>query len=57
MQAASLFDDFAFDVFPPVQDGLGASEVDGGGYHVVQSLVAVVVVIDELVEAPLELVR
>src|SRR5258708_20342813 len=57
MQAASLFDGFSFDLFPPFENGLTAPEVDVNRRQVVQALVVsrVVVVLDELVDALLEL--
>src|SRR5438094_9536058 len=39
MQAASLFDGFSFDLFPPFENGLTASEVDVSRRQVVQALV------------------
>src|SRR6266516_2956648 len=57
MQAASLFDGFSFDLFPPFENGLTASEVDVSRRQVVQALVVstVVVVLDELLDALFEL--
>src|ERR1700746_534649 len=57
MQAASLFDGFLFDLFPPFENGLTASEVDVSRRQVVQALVVstVVVVRDELLDALFEL--
>jgi hypothetical protein len=37
MQAASLFDGFSFDLFPPFENGLTASEVDVSRRQVVQA--------------------
>src|SRR5260370_30534131 len=50
MQAASLFDGFSFDLFPPFENGLTASEVDVSRRQVVQALVVstVVVVLDDV---------
>ena len=52
MQAASLFDGFSFDGFPPFEYGRCSTEVDVSGRQVVQTLVvaAVVVVLDELAD-------
>jgi hypothetical protein len=36
MQAASLFDGFSFDLFPPIENGLTAPEVDVSRRQVVQ---------------------
>src|SRR2546427_10247209 len=57
MQAASLFDGFSCDLFPPFENGLTASEVDVSRRQVVQALVVstVVVVLDELLDALFEL--
>jgi precorrin-6A synthase len=57
MQAASLFDGFSFDLFPPFENGLTAPEVDVNRRQVVQALVVsrVVVVLDELLDALFEL--
>src|SRR5258708_12358043 len=57
MQAASLFDGFSFDLFPPFENGLTAPEVDVSRRQVVQALVVsgVVVVLDELLDALFEL--
>ena len=57
MQAASLFDGFSFDLFPPFENGLTAPEVDVSRRQVVQALVVstVVVVLDELLDAVFEL--
>ena len=57
MQAASLFDGFSFDLFPPIENGLTAPEVDVSPRQVVQALVVstVVVVPDELLDALFEL--
>jgi putative ABC transport system substrate-binding protein len=57
MQAASLFDGFSFDLFPPFENGLTASEVDVSRRQVVQALVVstVVVVLDEPLDALFEL--
>ena|SRR6516225_8772040 len=53
MQAASLLDGFSFDLFPPFENDLAASEVDVSRRQVVQALVVstVVVVADELLDA------
>src|SRR5947208_1238287 len=40
MQAASLFDGFSFDLFPPFENGLTAPEVNVNRRQVVQALVA-----------------
>jgi hypothetical protein len=57
MQAASLFDGFSFELFPPFENGLTAPEVDVSRRQVVQALVIseVVVVPDELLDALFEL--
>src|ERR1700746_3386421 len=57
MQAASLFDGFSFDLFPPFENDLTAPEVDVSRRQVVQALVVstVVVVADELLDALFEL--
>ena len=57
MQAASLFDGFSFDLFPPIENGLTAPEVDVSRHQVVRALVAsrVGVVLDELLDAVFEL--
>src|ERR1700746_556600 len=57
MQAASLFDGFLFDLFPPFENGLTASEVDVSRRQVVQALVVstVFVVRDELLDSLFEL--
>ena len=57
MQAASLFDGLSFDLFPPIENGLTAPEVDVSRRQVVQALVisTVVVVLDELLDAVFEL--
>src|SRR5258707_5835825 len=57
MQAASLFDGFSFDLFPPFENGLTAPEVDVNRRQVVQALVVsrVIVVLDELLDALFEL--
>ncbi len=49
MQAATKFEGLSFDGLPPCQNGLGLSEGDGFGRHVVRTLVGMlgVVVIDE----------
>ena len=49
MLQASLFDGFAFDLFPFQQDGLSAPEVHIGGREVLQAFVvsAVIVMTDE----------
>jgi hypothetical protein len=38
MQAASLFDGFLFDSFPPFEDGRSSAEVDVGRCQVVRKL-------------------
>ena len=57
MQAASLFDGFSFDLFPPIENGLTAPEVDVSRHQVVRALVVsrVGVVLDELLDAVFEL--
>ena len=57
MQAPSLFDGFPFDAFPPLENGRSSSEVNVDRRQVVQALViaAIVVVLDELADAQLEL--
>src|SRR5271167_2128083 len=57
MQAASLFDGFSFDGFPPFEYGRSSAEVDISRRQVVQALVisTVVVVLDELADALFEL--
>ena len=45
MQAASLFDGFSFDLFPPFENGLTAPEVDVNRRQVVQALVVSRVVV------------
>jgi hypothetical protein len=57
MQTPSLFDGFAFDAFPPFENGRSCSEVDVSRRQVVQALVisAIVLVLDELADAELEL--
>src|SRR5947209_5265860 len=57
LQAASLFDGFSFDLFPPFENDLAAPEVDVSRRQVVQALVVstVVVVLDELLDALFEL--
>jgi hypothetical protein len=59
MQAPSLFDGFPFDVFPPLENGRSSSEVNVNRRQVVQALVIplIVVVLDELADAQLELAR
>jgi hypothetical protein len=53
VQAASLFNGFSFDGFPPFENGRCSTEVDVGWRQIVQTLVvaAVVVVLDELADA------
>src|SRR3954465_11095202 len=57
MQAASLFDGFSFDLFPPIENGLTAPEVDVSRHQVVRALVVSRdgVVLDELLDAVCEL--
>jgi len=57
MQAASLFDGLSFDGFPPFEYGRSSSEVDVSRGQIVQALVisTIVVVLDELADAPFEL--
>lgn len=59
MQAPSLFDGFPFDAFPPLEKGRSSSEVNVDRRQVVQALVIapIVVVLDELADAQLELAR
>ena len=59
MQAPSLFDGFPFDAFPPLENGRSSSEVNVDRRQVVQALVIapIVVVLDELADAQLELAR
>ena len=59
MKQAALFDGFAFDPFPFQRDDLAAPEVDVGGGEIVEALVvaAVVVMIDERRDLPLEITR
>ena len=56
MLQASLFDGFAFDLFPFQQDGLTTPEVHIGGREVLQAFVvsAVIVVADEGLDLCLE---
>jgi hypothetical protein len=57
MQAAFLFDSFAFDLFTPFENDLTAAEVDVSGCQVVQALVLSTVVgaLDELRDALVDL--
>ena len=57
MQAAALFEGLSLDLFPPCQNDMGLSEVDGFGRQVVRVLAVTVgvVVIDEAGETLLEL--
>ena len=59
MEAPSLFDGFPFDAFPPLENGRSSSEVNVDRRQVVQALVIalIVVVLDELADAQLELAR
>ena len=59
MKQASLFDSFAFDPFPFQHDDVAAPEVDVGRGEIADALVvaAVVVVIDERRDLPLEIAR
>ena len=54
MQAASLFDGFSFDLFPPFENGLTAPEVDVGRRQVVQALVVSTVVVQQGLRTPTE---
>ena len=59
MKQAALFDGFAFDPFPFQRDDIAAPEVDVGRGEIVEALMvaAVVVVIDERRDLPLEIAR
>ena len=59
MKQAALFDGFAFDPFPLQHDDVAAPEVDVGGGEIAEALVvaAMVVVIDEGRDLPLEITR
>src|SRR6185369_1892281 len=59
MQAPSLFDGFPFDAFPPLENCRSSSEVNVDRRQVVPALVivSIVVVLDELADAQLELAR